>query len=101
MFRGVGYTLRSEREGFINYWKGGVRPSIGFDEEGKPIAGSTQLAFHVDSRADVDAVARAIVAAGACKVDGPALCPEYGDAYYAVFFEDADGNRYEVLNDPE
>lgn len=100
LFASVGYRLRSEREGFVSYWKDGRRPSIGF-LEGDCIAGSTQLAFAVASQADVDAAARSVAASSAVKIDGPALCPEYGDEYYAVFFEDADGNRYEVMHDPE
>ena len=100
LFGGVRYELRSERDGFVSYWKGGVRPSIGF-LEGESFAGSTQLAVGVESRAAVDAVARFVASAGACNVEGPALCPEYGDEYYALFFEDVDGNRYEVVHDPE
>jgi len=33
---------------------------------------------------------------GARAIEGPGLHPEYGE-YYAVFFEDADGNRFEIV----
>ena len=32
-------------------------------------------------------------------IEGPGIHPEYGDDYYAVFFEDPDGNRYEICLD--
>ena len=56
----------------------------------------TRIAFHADSRAEVDRIARTVVAAGAREVEGPELCLEYGPTYYAVFFEDQDGNRFEI-----
>lgn len=69
LFGGVQYALRSERDGFVRYWKGGMRPSIGF-LEGEPSAGSTQLAFGVASQAVVGAVARSVASAG-CRNIGP------------------------------
>lgn len=75
----------------------GGRPRIGFIADGAVAAGSIRIAFSAASRADVDAAAQAARARGARSMEGPSLHPEYGDDYYAVFFEDDDGNRYEIL----
>jgi catechol 2,3-dioxygenase-like lactoylglutathione lyase family enzyme len=91
----VGYELRLEDEGYISYWTG-VRPSIGFIADGKRGSGMMQLAFAVASSDDVDAVAHAALAAGAQNIDGPGPFPEYDPDYYAVFFEDSSGNKFEV-----
>jgi hypothetical protein len=96
----VRYELRSEDDGFVSYWRGGVRPSIGFIEDDES-GGTTRLAFAVDSRERVDGAAQAASSNGARYVEGPGLHPEYGDDYYAVFFEDAHGNRYEIVYDEE
>jgi predicted lactoylglutathione lyase len=60
-----------------------------------------RLAFGVSTRAQVDVAARAAHDAGARAMEGPSLNPEYGDDYYAAFFEDADGNKYEIAAEPE
>ncbi|MFZ1016724.1 MAG: VOC family protein, partial [Candidatus Cybelea sp.] len=61
-------------------------------------AGSMRVAFAVKTPAQVDAAARVAARCGARAIEGPGLHPEYGD-YYAVFFEDADGNRFEIMAD--
>lgn len=99
LFQSVQYAIRMEDDDFVSYWKNGVRPSIGFLEGGS-VGGSTRLAFAVATRDEVDAAARAAASHGARIIEGPGLHPEYGD-YYAVFFEDEDGNRYEVAHDLE
>ena len=100
LFPLVGYELRSDDEGFVSYWRGAKRPSIGFIEDAES-GGTLRLAFGVATRAQVDAVGAAAAARGAQRIEGPGFNPEYGDDYYAVFFEDAGGNRYEVVCDPE
>ncbi len=56
----------------------------------------TRIAFWAETRSDVDRIADAVRLAGAGAVEGPELCEEYGPTYYAVFFEDPGGNRFEV-----
>ena len=99
LFQSVHYAIRWDDDEFVSYWKNGARPSIGFIE-GECVVGSTRLAFAVPSQDEVDAAARGAASHGARNIEGPGLHPEYG-AYYAVFFEDEDGNRYEVVHDPE
>ena len=104
LFDGIAPTIRYRRcaseDDFISYEAMDTgRPRIGFMLDGTG-GGTMRLAFAVDSRERVDEAARAAGANGALALEGPSLHPEYGDGYYAAFFEDADGNRYEVLADP-
>ena len=39
-------------------------------------------------------------AIGANMVGGPRIWPEHGEEYYAVFFKDPDGIKYEVVHVP-
>lgn len=56
------------------------------------------LAFRVGSRADVDRLHDALTALGADIVSPPRHYPEYTPpGYYAVFFKDPDGIKYEVV----
>jgi catechol 2,3-dioxygenase-like lactoylglutathione lyase family enzyme len=48
-----------------------------------------------------ETVLRPLAAAGDCVVlDPPCLCPEYTPGYYAVFFEDPDGLKFEFVYNP-
>ncbi|MFA7332035.1 MAG: VOC family protein [Candidatus Delongbacteria bacterium] len=58
------------------------------------------LAFQAESRAEVDRVAAALIAAGLPLVGGPGLWPQHGPDYYAVFVKDPDGLKYEVVHNP-
>jgi predicted lactoylglutathione lyase len=58
-------------------------------------ANGTRIAFRANSRDEVDRLAEVARAAGARSIEGP---ENYGGSprYYAVFFEDADGNKLEI-----
>jgi glyoxylase I family protein len=62
--------------------------------------GLHHLAFHADSREDVDVFHGFLVDIGAAILDPPA---EYGytPGYYAVFFADPDGIKLEVVFEPQ
>jgi catechol 2,3-dioxygenase-like lactoylglutathione lyase family enzyme len=62
--------------------------------------GLHHLAFHADSRADVDRFHRFLLDIGATVLDAPA---EYGytPGYYAVFFADPDGIKLELVYEPQ
>lgn len=75
----------------------GGRPRIGLIGDAEPLAGSMRIAFSVPTPELVDGAALALRAAGARAVEGPGFHPEYGPDFYAVFFEDVDGNRYEIV----
>ena len=67
-----------------------------FEEEADHQPNGTRIAFWAESRAAVDRVAEVVRKAGGKNVEGPELCREYSPGYYAVFFEDPDGNKLEV-----
>ncbi|HET9763738.1 MAG TPA: VOC family protein, partial [Casimicrobiaceae bacterium] len=56
------------------------------------------LAFRAASRAEVDRVYEGLQALGATIVSPPRLYPEYKPTgYYAVFFKDPHGIKYEIV----
>jgi catechol 2,3-dioxygenase-like lactoylglutathione lyase family enzyme len=69
---------------------------FGFTEEVDHRPNGNRIAFWASSRAAVDNVAEVVRKAGAKNIEGPELCLEYSPGYYAVFFEDLDGNKLEV-----
>lgn len=59
------------------------------------------LAFRADSRAEIDLLHAELVRIGATIVAAPREYPEYTPpGYYAVFFKDPDGLKYEVVHTP-
>jgi catechol 2,3-dioxygenase-like lactoylglutathione lyase family enzyme len=59
--------------------------------------GLHHLAFHAESREDVDAFYRFLVESGVTILDPPAEYPHYWPVYYAVFFADPDGLKLEFV----
>jgi catechol 2,3-dioxygenase-like lactoylglutathione lyase family enzyme len=55
------------------------------------------VAFHADTRAQVDAFYRAAMAAGGRDNGPPGLRPHYHASYYAAFVLDPDGNNIEAV----
>ena len=56
------------------------------------------LAFRASSRAEVDRLFGELQAIGAVIVTPPREYPEYTPpGYYAVFFKDLEGNKYEIV----
>jgi catechol 2,3-dioxygenase-like lactoylglutathione lyase family enzyme len=73
---------------------------FGFDEEADHQPNANRIAFWAPSREAVDKVAEVVRKAGAKNIEGPELCVDYSPGYYAVFFEDPDGNKLEVCYRP-
>ena len=69
---------------------------FGFTEEADHRPNGNRIAFWAESRDAVDKVAEVVRKAGGRNIEGPELCVEYSPGYYAVFFEDPDGNKLEV-----
>jgi catechol 2,3-dioxygenase-like lactoylglutathione lyase family enzyme len=57
------------------------------------------LAFKAASRAEVDELYQKIKETGAHIVDPPKLYPQHGENYYALFFKDPDGIKYEIVHE--
>ncbi|MBC5805222.1 MAG: glyoxalase [Candidatus Eremiobacter antarcticus] len=72
------------------------QPFFGLTEDPGHVPNSSRVAFGAATRDDVDRVAWAVRRAGAHKLEGPEVCTDYRQPYYAAFFEDAEGNRFEV-----
>lgn len=69
---------------------------FGITEDPAMTPGQVRIAFDAPSRGTVDAIRVYLPAIGARNIemdDGV-----YGDTYYAVFFDDLDGNRVEVCH---
>jgi predicted enzyme related to lactoylglutathione lyase len=84
-----GYTRRygKIRADFFNIFE---------DPNARPTA--TRIAFAAPSVAFVDDVARVVRDNGGRAVEGPQYFPEHHPTFYAVFFEDPLGNRFEVCH---
>lgn len=70
---------------------------FGITESGEHVANENRIAFWASDPAEVDRVAAVLETAGAREVTGPKRMP-YGPDYYAVFFSDPSGNRFEVYH---
>jgi catechol 2,3-dioxygenase-like lactoylglutathione lyase family enzyme len=99
----LGFTVWWGEEG--GEWRGASTeasfPSkafFGFTENPEHQPNGTCIAFWVDSREEVDRIAQIVRTSGGLNLEGPDLTPEYSEDYYAVFFEDPDGNRLEVVH---
>ena len=55
------------------------------------------VAFKAESEQEVDAVFKKLKEIGARIVSSPQFFPQHGSHYYAVFFKDTDGIKYEVV----
>jgi catechol 2,3-dioxygenase-like lactoylglutathione lyase family enzyme len=69
---------------------------FGFTEDANHVPNETRIAFWADTREEVNRVAEIVRAAGGRNLEGPQIWPEYTPGYYALFFEDLDGNKLEV-----
>lgn len=62
--------------------------------------GLHHLAWRAESREDVDRLHALLIQKGIKVLDPPAHYPEYSGDYYAVFFEDPDGMKLELVHAP-
>lgn len=76
------------------------RPSVAGDPVHRRRPGALHhLAFRAGSREEVDRLHERVVALGAEVVEPPREYPEYvPPGYYAVFFKDPDGIKFEVVH---
>ena len=79
----------------------GTPPSVSmFAITGDPThrPNANRVAFWAKSQKDVERLAEVVRQAGGRITSGPKLYPEYRGAYFAFFFEDPSGNRFEVVH---
>ena len=55
------------------------------------------LAFKAESRDEVDRLYQELKNIGAIIVTPPKIYPEYSENYYALFFKDLEGIKYEIV----
>jgi len=55
------------------------------------------LAFKAGSRSEIDGLHKTLIKIGAQIVEPPKLYMEYGPDYYALFFKDPEGIKYELV----
>jgi glyoxylase I family protein len=77
-----------------------IRPAHSDRAHDRYSAGLHHLAWHAESRGDVDRLHELLLAMGARILDAPADYPQYGAGYYAVFFADPDGLKLEFVHWP-
>ena len=71
-------------------------PFFGLNQAVKSSPSLSRIAFNAATRKDVDRIASVVRRAGGKEICGPEVCTSYHQPYYAVFFEDPDGNKFEV-----
>lgn len=86
----------AESAGYHFPEESGAEPFVWLAEDREHRANETRLAFAAPSRQEVDRLAAIAKTAGAVNFEPPELISEYGPNYYAVFFEDANGNKLEI-----
>lgn len=59
------------------------------------------IAFRAVSRSEVDRIYQTVLALGAEILDEPQIFPQHGPNYYALFFNDPDGIKYEIVNNDD
>lgn len=89
---------RSDDDWGTFYSAGADKPSafFGFTEDPQHQPNGTRIAFWADTREEVDEFSKIVSEAGGQNLEGPELCASYSPGYYALFFEDTEGNKLEI-----
>lgn len=95
---GFGIDKSGDEWGLFSADSGQGVDFFGFTEEADHQPNGTRIAFWAESREAVDKVAEVVRKAGGRSIEGPEVCVDYSPGYYAVFFEDPDGNKLEVCH---
>ena len=100
----LGFDAVFEKEDSFGYQRDGfeiivVKAKSTSDDlwDGERRVGFDHLALNADSRAKVDECAKLLDELGAEIDDPPAIVPEYGEDYYALWVRDPSGLRIEVV----
>lgn len=96
----LGFSERYDGAEWIVFATAGELPSAAYfaiTENPKHAANGNRFAFWVESREDVERIAGLVTQAGGTELSGPKEMP-YGPDYFAVYFADPSGNRFEVYH---
>jgi predicted lactoylglutathione lyase len=93
----LGFSRRVEVEDWLQYESidEAAGAFVGVTESDCHVANENRIAFWAEGNDEVDRLAGIALRAGARNVEGPM---SYEPGYYAVFFEDPFGNRFEVCH---
>lgn len=93
----LGFTRNDSNERWLEFEaeEDGIVDFFAITESAAHLPNETRIAFWAESPAQVDRLAALIIHHGGRNVEGPAF--EYPH-YYAVFFEDPCGNRFEICH---
>jgi len=95
----LGFTKEKSDEEWGTFYaetKGVPTEFFGFTEDQSHQPNESRIAFWADTREEVDSFAEIVRKAGGRNLEGPQIWPEYSGGYYALFFEDPDGNKLEI-----
>ena len=95
----LGFVHESPGDDFHTFSAGGSDRPLEFfvlDHNKNHRPNGTRIAFWADTREEVDRIAKLVREAGGKKLEGPEICKDYSPGYYALFFEDPDGNKLEI-----
>lgn len=95
----LGFTRNVGIEGWLQFeaeGPGGATEFFGVTESPRHVANESRIAFWVENPGEVDRLAEIVVQAEGRNIEGPGY--DEGPGYYAVFFEDPNGNRLEVCH---
>ena len=98
----LGFTARYDGGGWHVFATTDPLPAgayFGITESADHLPSETRIAFWASDRSEVERVTGAVAAAGAKDVRGPKEMP-YGPGYYAAYFTDPAGNRFEIYHRP-
>jgi len=93
VYQGEEWTTYAEADDGRPDWQ---RSFLSLTESPAHVPSANCVAFQASSRNDVDRLSAVAREAGARNIEGPASYSEAMPGYYAVFFEDPDGNRLEI-----
>ena len=100
LLNALGFTVDQQIKDWVSYeaprHDDKTTEFFGFTHDPNHQPNETRIAFWAESREEVDRIAKVARAAGAKNIEGPELYEEPG--YYAVFFEDPEGNKLEVCH---
>jgi catechol 2,3-dioxygenase-like lactoylglutathione lyase family enzyme len=100
LLNALGFTVDQSSKTWVSYEAPGAegKPTefFGFTHDPNHKPNDTRIAFWADSREEVDRIAEIARAAGAQNIEGPEPYTPNTPNYYAVFFDDPEGNKLEV-----
>jgi predicted enzyme related to lactoylglutathione lyase len=96
----LGFTRAFHTPNWKVFAAEGTLPSVAYfaiTEDPSHTPNSNLIGFWATNHEEVDQVARLVQELGGKIIDGPRLFP-MSASYYAVYFEDPCGNKYELLH---